>query len=234
MKKFARDLNSEMHELLNGESDIDFLHCNVHFLLSRSQSCETVLKTFERTMEVKLGRDNHIKFLRFISVSESATCRLIRTACAVLGPKGDQKNGCRIEWLAFCEEQEVPSKLPSSRSNRFNCIFEADARLVQYLGTVRLFLGEHILTHDNLLIDSVRKDAAYDNLMTLVTVLAALYVLFTEPFWRLIQSKTSLAGFSDHVQKLNRSLINLTADAPILISQISTSASAKPSPWIYI
>ena len=154
--------------------------------------------------------------------------------CSAWSQGRQKKNGCRIEWLAFCEEQEVPSKLPSSRSNRFNCIFEAAARLVQYLWTVRLFLGEHILTHDNLLIDSVRKDAAYDNLMTLVTFLAALYVLFTGPFWRLIQSKTSLAGFSDHVQKLNRSLINLTADAPILISQISTSASAKPSPWIYI
>ncbi|GFO06388.1 metabotropic glutamate receptor 4-like [Plakobranchus ocellatus] len=179
-------------------------------------------------MERKLGRDNHSKISRFLSSTETATSRFILTACAVLGPRGDQTSGCRVEWLAFCEEQDIPVKLPSFRSNRFNCYFEAAAKLLQNINAGKMFLDGGFLAHENLLIDSVRGDAADDTLMTLVSALSVLFIHFTGPFWALIKSSFSLKLFSACVQELERSLADLLQDpSPIFQPTFCTPISEK-------
>ena len=55
---------------------------------------------------------------------ESATATLIRTAADVLGPRGDEKSGCRQGWLAYCKKESKASELTSYRANRFNSLFE--------------------------------------------------------------------------------------------------------------
>ena len=49
--------------------------------------------------------------------------RVIRMAAECFGPRGDEKNGCREECLAFCSMKGVKSKFTSFRSNRFNNLF---------------------------------------------------------------------------------------------------------------
>ncbi|GFO34539.1 WD repeat and hmg-box DNA-binding protein 1 [Plakobranchus ocellatus] len=142
MKKFCKELNDTCHSTLSNNEELTFLHCNAHFLLGLSSGCDGALKTVEADINFKLGRDADTKFSRFKS-TENASSRFVRTACAILGPRGDQKSGCRVEWLAFCEERDISSKLPSYRSNRFNCFFEGAARLIQNLPTIREFLSGH-------------------------------------------------------------------------------------------
>ena len=49
-------------------------------------------------------------------------------ACDILGPRGDDKNGFRQEWLAFCEtELDRPSAITSFRDNRFNNAFQGES-----------------------------------------------------------------------------------------------------------
>ncbi|KAK3770780.1 hypothetical protein RRG08_036382 [Elysia crispata] len=56
-----------------------------------------------------LGRDKSDVFSRFFADNETVTTRVIRTACDVLGPCGDQKNGCHSDWITFCPNSKIPN-----------------------------------------------------------------------------------------------------------------------------
>ena len=62
-------------------------------------------------------------------MTEAAAVRYIRTACEALGPRGDEKNGCRDAWLAYCSMSSQPSLVTSFKGNRFNNLFEAASAL---------------------------------------------------------------------------------------------------------
>ena len=123
MKKFDADFLQSIRTQVGQETVVHFLHCNAHYLLGLSRSTELALQAAEKaareTTGVALGRDQQARF-RFFKSKESATFRLIRTASDVTGPRGDQKMGCRMERLAYCEEKEVRSRMTSYCSNRFN------------------------------------------------------------------------------------------------------------------
>ncbi|KAL8621039.1 hypothetical protein ACOMHN_040564 [Nucella lapillus] len=119
MKLFSTKLSDFLQSTLGQEVTLHFLKCNAHFLLGLSRSCETSLKTLEEEMTEqlgrKLGRDTHQKFQRFRG-NERATAQVIRLASSLLGPRGDEKNGCRAEWLAFLKNKSL---LTSYRSGRY-------------------------------------------------------------------------------------------------------------------
>ena len=99
-KKFQEFVASETGKDVN----IHFLNCNAHFLLGMSTHCEKALSEAEEKY-VKdrgdvLGRDKDSQFSTF-QKEKSATVRFIRMACEILGPRGDQKNGCREQWVSF-------------------------------------------------------------------------------------------------------------------------------------
>ncbi|GFS27350.1 nucleoprotein TPR-like [Elysia marginata] len=213
MKKFSKDLETACKSSFDCSEDLVFLHCNAHFLLGLSSQIDAALKAVESELDKKLGRDAFSKFAKYKS-AETATSRFVRTACAILGPRGDQKSGCRLEWLAFCEERDVSSKLPSYRSNRFNCFFEGAARLIQNLSTIQEFLSGSFLGHDNLLIDSVRKDSNDRNLMILVSTLGFTYLHFTGPYWQFVRSNAKLELFPPYVQDLHTSFNACAEDPP--------------------
>ncbi|KAL8594767.1 hypothetical protein ACOMHN_047485 [Nucella lapillus] len=118
MKLFSTKLSDFLQSILGQEVTLHFLKCNAHFLLGLSRSCETSLKTLEEEMTEqlgrKLGRDTHQKFQRFRG-NERATAQVVRLASSLLGPRGDEKNGCRAEWLAFLKNKSL---LTSYRSGR--------------------------------------------------------------------------------------------------------------------
>ncbi|GFO27461.1 hypothetical protein PoB_005396600 [Plakobranchus ocellatus] len=208
MKKFCKDLNDTCQSTLSNNEEMTFLHCNAHFLLGLSSGCDGALKTVETGINFKLG--------------------FVRTACAILGPRGDQKSGCRVEWLAFCEERDISSKLPSYRSNRFNCFFEGAARLIQNLPTIREFLSGSYLDHENLLIDSVRKDSPDPKLMALVASMGFIHLHFTGPYWQLIRSKSKFTQFPQYVCALHESFKSCT-DNPLQILNSSFKPNLLPT-----
>ena len=92
-KAFNQQLSDYTKNVLGNDIDTQFLFCNAHFLLGLSNVCEKQLKVIEsdicKELGHKLGRDALDKFKHWSSGSESATCRYVRTACDVLGPRGD-------------------------------------------------------------------------------------------------------------------------------------------------
>ena len=85
-----------------------------------SHACESALGAIEDDLiqqaNEKLGRDKEGKFQRF-KKTENATSQLIRTTSDITGPRGDDKNGCRAEWMGYCEEVAKESFMTSYRSN---------------------------------------------------------------------------------------------------------------------
>ena len=115
MKKFNKDFLSFIQSELGQQTLAHFLYCNAHFHLGLSGACEAELKPIEKSViemhAEKLGRYKHAKFFMFSS-TESATSRVIRMASELTGPRGDEKNGCREEWLAYVEERDKDSIMP--------------------------------------------------------------------------------------------------------------------------
>ena len=90
-------------------------------LLSKitSVAISKVEKELESERQQKFGRDQNAKYDGFNEGSESCVSRVIRTACDILGPRGDQKSGCRVQWTTFIAN----SVIPYFKGNRFNCFF---------------------------------------------------------------------------------------------------------------
>ena len=141
MKSYGRLFEEHVKKEVGEDLVIHFLHCNAHYLLGLVSACEKAVSAIECEFVREngpLGRDKEKKFFRFADSKKSATFRLLRTACDVLGPNGDQKNGCRVDWLSFCEK----SFIPSVKSNRFNCHFEAAAAIVFHFPKTKMFLHQ--------------------------------------------------------------------------------------------
>ncbi|GFO47734.1 hypothetical protein PoB_007423900 [Plakobranchus ocellatus] len=108
MKAFDSKTLNYKADLLGGEDcTVHFLYGNDHFLLALSTASENGIKCIEEEYQEegeKFGRDGKSNFAtaRYSSAGECAAIRLIRMASEVLGPRGDERSGCREEWLAFC------------------------------------------------------------------------------------------------------------------------------------
>lgn len=206
MKKFNADFLSFLRSQIGQDTIVHFLYCNAHFLLGLSRSCEERLRQVERELaqqeqpQKKMGRDQFTKFIMFSKSSEAATSRLIRTASDLVGPRGDEKNGCRQDWLAFCEEEGIKSRMTSYRSNRFNCYFEGAAAIVHHHADLCSFVSS--LDHPNLKIESVAADLDDPRLMALICAIALVFVRVTGPYWELLQSNVKYSQLYTYIQLL--------------------------------
>ena len=99
MKSYGRLFEEHVKKEVGEDLVIHFLHCNAHYLLGLVSACEKAVNAIECEFVREngpLGRDKE-KFFRFADFKESATFRLLRTACDVFGPNGDQK--MVVEWI---------------------------------------------------------------------------------------------------------------------------------------
>ena len=119
-KKYKVELNDAIKTTL-GQENIQFLYCNVHFLLGLSSTSDKTLKGVQAELkEDQIGRDLNPLF----QTKAAAVCYILM-ACEALGPKGDEKNGCQDAWLAYCSISSQTSLVTSFKGNRFNNLFEA-------------------------------------------------------------------------------------------------------------
>ena len=207
--KFADFITSETGQ----EHQVHFLHCNAHFLLGLSTACEKAIASIERDLKEKngeqIGRDKDGAFSRFSLDNETATNRVIRTTCDVLGPRGDQKNGYREEWIVFCGN----SMIPSFKSNRFNCFFLAAAAIIHHLHKIKAFSTNVLPDNVNLKMKSVSCDVHDDDLMACLCAIALLYLKITGPYWKLLTSgKVMYCDFHVYVKMLHSSLLKSSSD----------------------
>ena len=161
MKAFDAKMSKYKEELLEGEEcSTYFLFCNAHFLLALSSAAENALHEFEKEAVDegrKLGRDSSSKFISFSTAAESAAMRLIRLVAEVLGPRGDEKSGCRREWTAFLSKYKIKPAFTSYHCNRFNNLFQNATALLFHRHHIKQFLDEFV-SHSNLKLQSILAD----------------------------------------------------------------------------
>ena len=208
MKLFDKKLQDFLRSELGADVEISFLHCNAHFLLRFSDSCEKAFKKIEAEIRESsnepIGRDKHPQFSRFASDGETCVSRLIRTLCDVLGPRGDQKNGRRVEWKEFCPD----SKITSFKGNRFNCFFESAAAIVHHYKRIRTFFTSGVLAEKpNMKIESVGLDTADKNLISCICALAFFYLKVSGPYWALVTSSVPNEQFCRQIQGMHSKFV---------------------------
>ena len=197
-------------QLQDDEVETHMLFCNAHFLLGLSNESEKLLKGIEKTIEAsrgeKLGRNSSAKFSHFGGGGESGTGRYIRTASDVFGPRGDEKNGCRSDWIAFCVGvQHVKSRVSSFRMNRFNNFFACAAALYFHQHHVEEFLTTYKYNL-NLKLESVKLDCLSDEIQALIRALAILYFKVTGPYWSMLHADIEYVDLYVYVQRMLHSL----------------------------
>ena len=225
MKLFNKKIAALRNEVVGEDAHTNFLFCNAHFLLGVSSAAEVAVKEIEDGLAengVKLGRDeDQGAFARFANSTESSVFRLLRTAADVFGPRGDDKSGCRAEWLSYLEGLQVKSRFCSFRTNRFNNIFENASAVIFHRLHIISFL-ETFVSHHNLKLKSVLMDAKDDNIMEMVNALHMFNLLFSSPYWKLMNSTVPYSEFPRFVKMMQRFLQHSDAAAPVAIPEFDT------------
>ncbi|PVD27257.1 hypothetical protein C0Q70_12412 [Pomacea canaliculata] len=100
--------------------------------------------------------------------------------------------------------------MTSFRSNRFNCVFEADAAIIHHKDHLKGLLGSETPGHTNKFLttnlNSVHADCSDNNLLCLVCAIALLYFGLTGPFWALVDSKITDTGLLLYEQSKEHSV----------------------------
>ena len=221
-KLFNEKLAAHCSNVLGTETDIKFLYCNAHFLLGLSSCSEVTLSKIEQEVASnlghKFGRDNVDKFNHFRS-SESCCARFIRTACDSFGPRGDEKNGCRQHWLAYCNEKEnVCSKITSFRMNRFNNFFQGAASLYHHRIEIVDFLT-NFKDKLNMKLESVLHDAKSMEIAALLRALGIMYYMVTGPFWKMLKGNVKYVDQHLYIQQMLKNFREWSNDATPLLQE---------------
>ena len=86
MKSFGRTFNETCQKELEQTGNLEFMHCNAHFLLGLSTDSEKTMSSSEKEIGEDVVSDKLSQFAtRFCGSSENLISRYIRTACDCLG-----------------------------------------------------------------------------------------------------------------------------------------------------
>ena len=218
-KKFNEDLNKHRKDISDSSSELIYLYCNAHFLLGLSHKCESILLEFEKKLEAELGRplgrNNNAKFKNWHS-SESHSARYVRTASDVLGPRGDQKNGCPSYWNAYLSRNDQRSSVTSFRSNRFNNFFEGSRGLFHHQSDIVDFLSEY-KGDLNLKLQSVLLDASSVEIQSLIRALGIVFCKITGPWWEMLNGGVEYVDQYKYIQTMLSKFRDWSTDASELL-----------------
>lgn len=218
MKAFDKQLNTKRKEILGTQENLEFLHCNAHFLLGMSSGADSVLKEVESAKKERLGRDKLPVFQRFRAATECATSHYVRTACDTIGPRGDEKSGCRDQWEAYLHMQDKVSFVSSYKSNRFNNYFESAAALHYHRTDIIRFFTK-FKENKNLKQQSVLADAESDEIDDMIAALGIVFYKITGPYWNLVKSNTPYLAFYQFASQMAESFQRRSVDASDLLDR---------------
>lgn len=142
--------------------------------------------------------------------------------CSSLGPRGDEKSGCREDWLAYCSSVPCKSHIGSFRANRFNNFFQGAAAIYHHRLHICSFLGEGF-RDPNLKLSSVLADNQCSLLAAIMRAIGIIYHKMTEPYWALLESNTQHVDFHNYVQLMVACFDEWAKDPSILLKKDSLS-----------
>ncbi|KAK3784188.1 hypothetical protein RRG08_001496 [Elysia crispata] len=158
-------------------------------------------------MGVVFGREADIDLSRKLgSFNETVPIRVIRAAADIFGQRGDEKSGCRNQWLVFLDSIGVRSKFTSYRANRFNCLFQNAFALCFHRDHVIKLLEDHV-SHSNMKTKNVLADVKDDKVMAMVTALSHFNYFLTAPYRQLMNSTKAYGEFPAYAKKMETFLI---------------------------
>ena len=134
-----------------------------------------------------------------------------------LGPVGDEKNGVRDKWLAYCRQNKIKSTTEHYQDNRFNAVFQVAAEIHHHRAEISDF-GQK-LENSNLKVRSVLLDLTDPRVRSMIHAVAVVYVKVTGPDWDMINNKS--IGYLDlpaHIRILDER-VQLWLSTPLLILQ---------------
>ena len=209
------DVYSNWDELTEDEQTklvkLNNFYCGLHLLVNFAEIADSVILRYEKLVqEVPVGAGSHPETARFISKSESASIRLLRTTAKCLAKGADEKNGCYKDFHSFMLSKNKDENLTKDRANmlqqfrgnRFNIIFY-NAEITFYLAPyIKEFFAD-IHLPSNTLQKAVNYDLCEDNLVVVAKALGLCSKLITAPFWRIMESDCSMQETSNTYQVLS-------------------------------
>ena len=182
MKCFNERFYTMHRDLLQTDEDLDFLYCNTHVLLGFASA---VMKTFKDTAAgAPVGRDSSPKFAGSRR-GEHPVTRYVHEACRCLGPRGDERFGCREHWLAYRVMSEHSSQIMSFQANRFNNLFQASAALHFHQDDISTFF-ETCMSDLNWKQEGILLDSQSDIIDYHLVALGLMFFRLTGPYWCLL------------------------------------------------
>ena len=160
-------------------------YCKLHLLVNMGEEANKALQIFEHASTE--GRNP----LAFFSASESGSCRLTRTACEALHPRGSQTAGVSEYFNVHLAEIGLENNLVEFIENRFNIIFYNSAAVFYHRSHIQDFLLKWL--SPNRLLQVVSRDIVELVYLAGVRALGILDKVVTGPFFRLTERATSEA-----------------------------------------
>ena len=213
--------------------------CNLHALIGCATYCDDVLKELEKTWRgdnVKLGVEGLKEFQDAHGTytwkhPDSATQRLVRTACDALSPGGDQKSGAIGHFQTYRSLKRIPKLyLRPFRANRFNILFELSAGVWYHRTHIQDFFSQGYCLASNKLLKAVYADSKCTQLLAGVRSLGIIHKHITEPFWRLVEhADVHVLDISAQVQHAHAELDKLSQDATPLLTNTAGPFFSLPN-----
>jgi hypothetical protein len=156
---------------------LHFLYCSAHVLLGLHSEVDSNLQQLDKAE----GILNNIK--------ESRAVKTIRRVCELFGPRGDERNRRREDWLAYMKLTDKTSKIFSYRANCFNNLFFGAEAVIEHRDDILSF-GNDYVNQPNEKLKSVVSDLQSEYIITQIRSLAIISNIVTAPLWSVFNSTT--------------------------------------------
>ncbi|XP_035695511.1 uncharacterized protein LOC118429173 [Branchiostoma floridae] len=178
---------------------MNHMYCNLHALIGFATYADEALHKLEGVWRKLKGSPLGVESLKEFqdkdgnyswSHADSATQRLIRTACEAFCPNGNQQAGRILEFQLYLNvrhQMKRDTRMHSFVANRFNILFECAAGVYYHSSHLRTMFEEGYVKAANKLLRAVLADLTCEPLLAGCRALGIIYVHITEPYWRLVE-----------------------------------------------
>ena len=156
-------------------SSLLFIYCSAYVLLGFHTSVNSTLKQFSPTQN-----------------DESEAVRTIRIVCELCGPRGDERNCWRDDWLCYTGLLEKVSNIPSYRGNIFNNLCAGAVGVISHIDNIKTFINDYV-ENPNAKIRGILQDLPNDGIpiVSNIRAIAIWSSIVTESFWRFINDNST-------------------------------------------
>jgi len=199
--------------------EIHDFYCGLHLLTNFADYVNKSLKKFEEICtNENVGMKKLSQFQSWGTRAESASQRLIRSACNLLQVGGSETAGRPQQFNAYLQDKGVKHYFVPFRGNRFNILFQNARATYGHLKHINEFLDMHGL--DNNLLISVKADIESTIALAGVRALGLIDVHITRPLWKILDNpEISVTDMSLYYKKLHDTIENLVQDASPIMNE---------------